>query len=156
MSDNRPYPKCYKLVLNSVNARYIDNEFIFDVNLPTFDSLNTKMGWMLGVESFFTSTTLAGITLTGGGAFGNLHLRELSQINSYSSARKTCTDVILTFNSANVINSFVSSSVAQPITDEQFWVNKQLTFYFSNSSLAKTAVASNASFQIVLSLWVNK
>jgi hypothetical protein len=129
---------------------------MFDVNLPTFDNLNTKVGWMLGVESFYTSSTLAGITLTGGGAFGNLHLRELAQIGSYSSARKTCTDVILTFNSANVINSFVSSSVAQPITDEQFFINKVLTFYFSNSSLAKTTEASNVSFQIVLALWVNK
>jgi hypothetical protein len=82
MSASKQYPKIYKIVFNSANARYYNGEFSFDLTLPTFDNLHTKVGWVLGVDSFCTSNTPAGITATGGGTFANLHLRELSQITS--------------------------------------------------------------------------
>jgi hypothetical protein len=155
MSLTKPYPKCYRVVLNSADARYINGEFIFNVNLPMFDSLNTKVGWMLGIESFFTASAIAGITLAGGGNFANLHLRELSQINSYSSSKKTCSDIVLTFNSSVTRNNYVASSVTIPITDEQFFVNKQLTFYFSDKLIVKSNEPALTYFQIVLNLWQN-
>jgi hypothetical protein len=100
MSLSNPYPKIYKLILNSANARYFDGEFVFDINLPTFDHLHTKVGYVVGVDSFYTSSTPAGITAVGGGLFGNLHMRELAQITSYSSEKKAQSDVILTFNTS--------------------------------------------------------
>jgi hypothetical protein len=151
----KQYPKTYRIVLNSADAVYRDGEFSFPVNLPLFDNLHTKVGWMLGVESFFTNSTIAGISLNGGGTFANLHLRELSQIGSYSSSRRNCTDVILTFNSGNVANSFVSNSVASPITDEGFFVNKNLTFYFSDRFLNKSNLPFDTDFQLVLTIWRN-
>ena len=155
MSYSKQYPKTYRIVLNSADARYNNGEFQFDVNLPTFDNLHTKTGWMVGVESFFTNSTIAGISLAGGGSFANLHLRELAQIGSYGSNKKTCTDVILTFNSGSVINSFVNTSIATPITDENFFVNKQLTFYFSDKLIIKSNETALTYFQIVLNIWRN-
>ena len=150
---SKTYPKFYRIILNSANAQYNNGDFTFQVNLPLFDSLNTKQGWLLGVESFYTSSTPAGISLNGQGAFANLHLRELTQITSYSSSRKASGDVLTTFNSAGYTNSFVTDSVAIPITDEQFFINKQITLYFSNSSLTRTVEAENTVFQVVLNLW---
>jgi hypothetical protein len=155
MSWNKQYPKCYRIVLNSADAVYNNGEFSFQVNLPTFDNLNTKVGWMVGVESFFTSSTIAGISLNGSGTFANLHLKELDQLGSYASSKKTCTDIIQTFNSGSVMNSFVNSSVAIPITNEQFFVNKQLTFYFSDKLIIKSNEPALTYFQIVLNLWKN-
>ena len=156
MSSSKQYPKCYRIVLNSADARYVNGDFQFDINLPLFDNLHTKTGWMIGVESFFTNSTIASINLAGGGTFANLHLRELAQIGSYASNKKTCTDVILTFNSGSVINSFVNSSVASPITDENFFVNKQMTFYFSDRLLIKSNEPAISVFQIVLNIWRNQ
>ena len=155
MSINKPYPKFYKLVLNSANARYYNGEFSFDINIPLWDSYNTKVGWVLGVESFFTSNTPAGITPLGGGLFGNLHLRELCQITSYSTEKKAQSDCILTFNSAFVKNYIDTNTVGLPITDEGFFINKQLTMWFSDNTLNKLVVPSNTAFQVTLMLWVN-
>jgi hypothetical protein len=156
MSYSKQYPKCYRIVLNSADARYVNGDFQFDVNLPLFDNLHTKTGWMIGVESFFTNSTIANINLAGGGTFANLHLRELAQIGSYASNKKSSTDVLLTFNSGSVINSFVNSSVATPITDEGFFVNKLLSFYFSDRLLIKSNEPAISVFQIVLNIWRNQ
>lgn len=153
MSLSRPYPKYYRMVLNSANATYRNGEYQFNVNLPTFDSLHTKVGWLIGVECFVTGGTPAGISTNGQGTFANLHMRELSQITSYCSVNKGTSDVILTFNSPYYANSFVTSSVALPITDERFFINKQLTFYFSDYTLTKTNEAQNLSFQVQLAIW---
>jgi hypothetical protein len=153
---SKPYPKCYRIVLNSADAVYNNGEFSFQINLPLFDNLHTKVGWMIGVESFFTNSAIAGISLNGSGTFANLHLRELSQIGTYSSATKNCSDVILTFNSQSVSNSFVNSSVASPITDENFFINKLLTFYFSDRRMIKSNEPALTSFQVVLNIWENK
>lgn len=155
MSINKPYPKFYKLVLNSANARYYNGDFSFDVNIPMWDSLHTKVGWVLGVDSFFTSNTPAGITATGGGLFGNLHLRELTQITSYTTEKEAQSDCILTFNSASVKNFLSTNSVGLPITDEGFWVNKQFTMYFTDNALNKVVVPSNTAFQVTIFLWEN-
>jgi hypothetical protein len=155
MSINKPYPKFYKLVLNSANARYYNGDFSFDVNIPLWDSLTTKVGWVLGVDSFFTSNTPAGITGTGGGLYGNLHLKELTQITSYSTDKKAQSDCILTFNSASVKNFLTINSVGLPIADENFFINKQFTLYFTDNSLNKVVVPSNTSFQVTILMWVN-
>lgn len=155
MSINKPYPKFYKIVLNSANARYYNSEFSFDVTIPTYDNLHTKVGWVLGVESFYTSNTPGGITATGGGLFANLHLKELAQITSYTTERQAQSDVILTFNRADVKNSLSTNSVGLPVVDENFFINKQLTLWFSDNTLTKAVVPSNTSFQVTILIWVN-
>lgn len=155
MSINKPYPKFYKLVLNSANARYYNGDFSFDVNIPMWDSLTTKVGWVLGVDSFLTSSAIGGITLTGGGAFANLHLRELTQITSYSTDKKAQSDCILTFNSGMTKNYLGTDNVGLPITDENFFINKQFTMYFTDSTLTKVVAPQNSVFQVTILLWVN-
>ena len=155
MSINKPYPKFYKLVLNSANARYFNGDFSFDVNIPTYDNLHTKVGWVLGVDTFVTSNTPGGITATGGGLFANLHMRELTQITSYSTDKKAQSDCILTFNSAFVKNYIDTNTVGLPIADENFFINKQLTLYFTDNTLTKVVAPSNTAFQVTLLLWVN-
>lgn len=155
MSINKPYPKFYKLVLNSANARYYNGEFSFDVNIPTFDNLHTKVGWVIGVDTFVTSNTPAGITPLGGGLFGNLHMRELTQITSYTTEKKAQSDCILTFNSAFVKNYIDTNTVGLPIADENFFINKQLTLYFTDNTLTKVIAPSNTAFQVTLLMWVN-
>ena len=155
MSINKPYPKFYKLVLNSANARYYNGEFSFDVNIPMGDNLHTKVGWVLGVDSFFTSSAIAGITLTGNALFANLHLRELTQITSYSTDKKAQSDCILTFNSGITKNYLDTDTVGLPIADENFFINKQFTMYFTDNTLTKVVAPQNSSFQVTLMLWVN-
>lgn len=153
MSLSKQYPKYYRVVLNSANARYSNGDFIFEVNLPLYDNLHTKVGWVMGVDSFFTSSAIGGITLTGHGTYANLHCRELTQICSYSSEKKAQSDSILTFNSSFVKNYLSTDTVGQTLVDENFFVNKTLTFSFSDSTLTRIVAPSNSVFQVCLLIW---
>jgi hypothetical protein len=153
MSLSKQYPKFYKIVLNSANARYSNGDFMYEVNLPLYDNLHTKVGWVMGVDTFFTSSTIGGISIAGGGVFANLHCKELTQITSFSSEKKAQSDAILTFNSGNYQNFLCTNSVGQPIIDENFFVNKTLTLSFTDSTLTRIVAPSNSVFQCTICIW---
>lgn len=153
MSASKQFPKFYKVILNSQHARYSNGEFTWEVTLPLYDNLHTKVGWILGVESFYTSDVPNGVLEVGQGGYANLHLRELTQIASFSSDRKANTDVILTLNSTYVKNNLVTNSIGIPITDEHFFVNKCLTMYFSNEDMVKMIEPQAMPFQVTLLIW---
>ena len=153
MSINKPYHKYYKIILNSQHARYNNGEFTWDITLPLFDNLHTKVGWILGVESFYTSNVPGAVLEVGQGGYANLHLRELTQITSFSSDRKANSDVILTLNSTYVKNDLVQSSIGIPISDENFFINKSLTMYFSDEDMVKLVELQTMPFQVTLLIW---
>ena len=157
MSLSKPYPKYYKLVLNSAQARYYNNEFCFDVSLPLFDNINTRVGWVMCVNSFNSSVIPSnGLnvanTQTSPSSFANIHLKEFSQITSYSSKTRTNTSVIATFNGRSFTSNASINSVAIPI-DEYWWCQKSLTVFFSDENLNILSVPADATFQISILIW---
>lgn len=147
MSASRQYPKMYRIVLNSANARYTNGEFAWDINMPMWDNLHTKTGWVMGVESLFIGVSVAATD------FGNIHLNELSQLLSFQSNTKANSTVLLTYNSSATHNDFVTDSVSIPITDENFFINKTLTVWFSDKTLTRTTPGSTFPFQLTLNIW---
>ena len=150
----KPYPQYCKVILNSSNARYNNGEFAFDVNLPLID-YREKAKWVISVDNFNSApipSTGLNVGNTQTSIFANMHMRELSQILSFSSKTMCASDVILTFTGRSFYRANSTNTIAEPL-GEQFWVNKQITLYFSDSSLNKLTTPQDAPFQVCMLIW---
>lgn len=154
---SKQYPKYYRLILNSANGRYSNGEWAFNIDVPLFDNLNEKYKWVMSVQSFFSSL----ITSTGGNIgnthnatslYGNIHIREFTQITSYSSKSKTNTDIVATFTGKSFMASPALNSIAVPI-DDSFWIQRQITVYFSDATQTKLTTPQDAQWQLTLCLY---
>lgn len=152
-----PYPKYYKIILNSSNARYTNGSFTFDVNLPLFDSMHNRCEWVMNLSNFCSSVDpLSGLFIGQDNLSSvpivNIHIQEFSQITQYSSKTKGMSDVIATlYNSSSEYFNTVNT-IAIPIP-EQWWINKTCTISFSDIQLNKLNVSQETPFQLTLDLW---
>ena len=151
----KQYPKYYKIVLNSAQARYnSDGSFTWDVNLPLFDSIHERSGWVASLQNFYSTPSAAGVFVgnTHTNVFGNIHIREFSQVTSYSSKTSNFTSVLATFTDRSWVSDVVTNSIAIPI-DEFWWINKSVTVFFSDNAMNNIVTPSTAVFQLTLNLW---
>jgi hypothetical protein len=150
----KAYPQYCKVVLNSSDARYNNGEFQWDVTLPLID-YKEKAKWVVSVDNFNSApipSTGLNVGNTQTNAFANLHMREISQILSFSSKTRGMTDVILTFIGRSFYRANSTNTIAVPLA-EQFWVNKQITLYFSDVSLNRLITPQDAPFQVSFLIW---
>lgn len=123
----RDFPKYHKLILRSTDKQSGTNESAtFNIKLPNTFSRDA----VLVPESFFMenedSSALATVPYS-------VHLRQLMQPNSYSSATGNATDVLFTTAGYSYINSAQTSSWGIPILNGGFFNNNMLTIYFSST-----------------------
>jgi hypothetical protein len=151
----KAYPKHYKIILNSADARYAsDGSFTWDVNLPLFDSIHERSGWVVALQSFFSTPTNAGVFVgnTQTNVYANIHIREFAQMTSYSSKTRHFTTIIATFTDRSFISDVAKETVAIPV-DENWWINKQITVFFSDNLMNQITTPETARFQITLNMW---
>lgn len=151
---SKPYPKYYKIILNSADARYNAGEFTWDVNLPLFDNINDRSGWVVALQNFFSTPTTAGVFVgnTHNNVFANIHIKEFSQLTSYSSKTRHFSSIIGTFTDRSLVSNLTTDMVAIPI-DEGWWINKQITVFFSDNDINTINTPSTSTFQITLNMW---
>lgn len=154
---SKQYPKYYKLILNSANGRYINGEWAFNIDVPLFDNLHEHYKWVMSVQSFHSSVITStggniGNTHTNASSYGNIHIREFTQITSYSSRSKTNTDIVATFTGKNFASSPALNTVAVPI-DSNFWIQRQITVYFSDATQTRLTTPQDAQWQLTLCLY---
>lgn len=153
----KPYPKYYRLILNSADARYTSGFFTWDINLPLFDNIHDKSSWVMSVASFFSSVIPStglnvGNTQIASSAFANIHIQELSQITSYSSRTRTNSDIVATYSGRSYVSSSVRDAIAIPV-DEQWWIRKAITVSFSDINMTRLNTPADAPFQLCLLIW---
>ncbi len=141
-------------MLNSADARYSNGDFTFDVNLPLFDNIHERSGWVASVQSFFSTPDASGVFVgnTHTNVFANIHIAEFAQMTSYSSKTKHFSTMVATFTDRSLVNDISANTIGTPI-DEHWWINKVVTISFTDNTLTRITTPSTARFQIVLNLW---
>jgi hypothetical protein len=123
----RNFPKYHKIILRSTDKQSGTNaNATFNIKLPN----NFSRDAVLVSESFYMenedSSALATVPYS-------LHLRQLMQPNSYTSATGNATDALFTTAGYSYVNSAQISSLGIPIVNGGFFNNNALTIYFSST-----------------------
>jgi hypothetical protein len=134
------YPKVYRVTLNSADriSGTISNA-TFKVNLP----VSVKDYKCMMFVEFFAFNDESNSSLTNlDRYFYNIHLRELSQPNTYYTKTSNITNIILTAKGRYHASYPTTDTLGFPMTNKTMFENNTINIYFSSDAITDGILAS--------------